>query len=366
MKRTMNIKRYFHLAALALISLTIVSCHKKDDPEFVSKPIEGNISLNIPSFAVFGETLENIISTQDLLAMLKHPGGTEDGIGLCFSIYPGMTFTDTIYHKTALKEIDKKNLTLILPDTLATVTLTLTAYPVDANYTSLTYTADITLVDTLMPSKSMTINNANANVGWPLSTDMRFTDPRDGKTYVTTMVAGAEWMKQNLAWEGSGKGYKGYDITSNALGRYYTWAEAQTACPTGWRLATENDWISLANAVTGKSYSNGETVYGIAADLLSRTYFNTLALWTYTKEVPVGENSLLSIPMLGYAQEDDSFKGIGDYAIFWEAEKDDNGLAYARYLTRGHNELLRGAYDSESFRTSVRCVRDAISDRLDQ
>ena len=36
------------------------------------------------------------------------------------------------------------------------------------------------------------------------------------------------------------------------FGKYYTWTEAQTACPEGWELPSDADFVELARKVSGK------------------------------------------------------------------------------------------------------------------
>lgn len=80
-----------------------------------------------------------------------------------------------------------------------------------------------------------------------------FTDPRDGQVYKTIRLNGKIWMVQNLNFD-LGKDCWFYDDdpkNGEKYGRLYTWESAREACPLGWRLPTDQEWSSLANAFGG-------------------------------------------------------------------------------------------------------------------
>ena len=59
-----------------------------------------------------------------------------------------------------------------------------------------------------------------------------------GNTFRTTTVEGKTWMANNLYGTESGRDYQKAEILTSLFGKYYTWTEAQTACPEGWHLPT--------------------------------------------------------------------------------------------------------------------------------
>jgi len=85
-----------------------------------------------------------------------------------------------------------------------------------------------------------------------------FLDPRDKRTYKIKRIGGHTWFMQDLASEGE----------------KYTWYEALTACPKGWRLPNNKEWEALGKEdlseftkeSNGKWWSSTETVGSGAHD----------------------------------------------------------------------------------------------------
>lgn len=84
-----------------------------------------------------------------------------------------------------------------------------------------------------------------------------YVDDRDGQVYQETRIGEQIWMTRNMSWSGGNSvGYcsvpPAFDTTTrsqnsycNEFGRLYTWNEAQTVCPSPWRLPGNEDWVEL-------------------------------------------------------------------------------------------------------------------------
>jgi len=69
----------------------------------------------------------------------------------------------------------------------------------------------------------------------------------------SVVIGGQRWMKKNLNIETPDSWCYGNSADScSKYGRLYTWEAAMTACPTGWRLPSIEDWDKLAESVGGE------------------------------------------------------------------------------------------------------------------
>lgn len=74
-----------------------------------------------------------------------------------------------------------------------------------------------------------------------------YKDPRDHKTYKVLELNGLAWFNENLKFD-TLKSIESDCITMDSCdwyGNMYTLTIAEKACPTGWRLPTDNEWALL-------------------------------------------------------------------------------------------------------------------------
>jgi len=62
----------------------------------------------------------------------------------------------------------------------------------------------------------------------------KFTDPRNGNTYKTTVIGEQTWMAEDLNY-----------------GEEFSWEQAKTACPQGWHLPYDKEWQILVDFAGG-------------------------------------------------------------------------------------------------------------------
>ena len=91
---------------------------------------------------------------------------------------------------------------------------------------------------------------ANANSG-------TFKDARDGQTYKWVRLKdGKKWMAQNLNYKTPDSWwYERKSSNGKKYGRLYTWQAAKNACPSGWRLPSDDEWWKMASYY-GKAYNS--------------------------------------------------------------------------------------------------------------
>lgn len=165
-------------------------------------------------------------------------------------------------------------------------------------------------------------------------------------------------MRQNLAWEGAGHAYGGCDVMSDIFGRYYSWTEAQTACPDGWTLPSDADWVALG-AAFGKSAEAGKDLQGLAGSLMQNLYFNGTRMWEFWRDVKITDKSGLSVMPSGYMTCDSGKfenKSLYKYAAFWTSDS-ENGSGVLRYIYHDKDIVYRGLMSQTDFASTVRCVR---------
>ncbi len=96
-------------------------------------------------------------------------------------------------------------------------------------------------------------NVANATT-WGCGDDL--VDPRDQTFYPTVLINGECWTQRNMNWianVGISSCYDDYCKLAETYGRLYDWTAAKAACPSGWSLASYNDYLYLIQSQGGMS-----------------------------------------------------------------------------------------------------------------
>lgn len=344
----MSIKKITWASALIFAIIASTSCKEKDE-ETTKLYLDGTLTISVDRYI-----LPNTTVTIDPTGV-THPEGNE--IGYCFKVTPGMDVADTV--KFADTPGDK-TISYTFGDSLGMYTISVTAFA--TGYSSSYASKNISIVD---PSLDGTVKGTGI-----LATDPHITDSRDGSVYYYTGIESdgvrTDWFRNNLAYKGAGVPYLNEEIMSEITGRYYNWEEARTACPEGWRLPGEADWVKLAKALGDKDAEAKKDFKGIAGALMADGTINTDELWEFWPEVKITNSSKLVFLPFGYLNIDgDRFTGFYNYAAFWTADSiDENGQTYGlyRYIVNkgvGLPDVLCGKADTKSFGTTIRCVRDA-------
>lgn len=328
------------LIGAATAALCVLAGCKKDDSTVTANYLDGSVSYTIPAFVAAGDVLD-VTPTG-----VSHPDG--DPYGYYWYVETLKTKRDT---SKSLTDDRSGRFTYEIPDTIGTFTLSVSAYATD--YYPSTRSRDFTI---LHPTRSLTETGIEA-------ADPSFTDTRDGQRYAYTTVAGTDWMRENLAWAGAGVSYDRCPAADPVFGRYYSWEEAKSACPSGWHLPTDAEWTALVSAASGASGLAAGADFATGAGLLmAPALLNTEKLWEFWPEVEITDAAGFCALPLGYgnlaATATGSFTGLKEYAVFWTADAAaDPNLALYRYLHVRRPEVYLGAGDRKAFVASVRCVR---------
>ena len=188
-----------------------------------------------------------------------------------------------------------------------------------------------------------------------------FKDPRDGQSYDVVKIGDLTWMAENLNYETETSACPDGDSRNcKRLGRLYTWAEAKTVCPEGWRLPTKADFEALVIAAPGNVAQSPSLSRAGAALKASDGWFKK-----GNGSDALGFNALPAGYRSAVLKADDGaitggkFDGIGGYAYFWSATEDSENPesnAYYLFLSFSSDAASLNAFAKEDFR-SVRCVR---------
>lgn len=336
----MKLYRCLVPAVLVLGFALTTGCKKEE--ETTSESLTGTLRLTLPEFVEPGYTKTFMIDT-----MMTVSRSDKGPIGYRF-VDPVTSIPDTLVSADGV--IRKHYYTFTASGSLESQTLTFYAFTdADAPYYGTSASGKFTIVKPGVGSGTSITNFDTKSSVKPV------VDPRDGHSYYWTIIGGNIWMRQNLAWAGAGKPYHLCEAMTGVFGRYYTWEEAQTACPEGWHLPADAEWTSMMTGAAPK-----KDLPGLAGRVMADLYFNGDKMWEYWREVPISDELLLSVMPVGYAtigEGDYSFSGLNTYAAFWTADEED-GLGVCRYIFHNKDIVYRGKMSKTEFAASVRCIAD--------
>ena len=305
----------FFAAALCLISA--YSC--KDDETSTYYSLSGLEMDGAVAFVAKGDT-QHI--TLDVSSLTTTASSMPKTIGIYYQVNtePRDTLTKDIVADPVLDFTYKVN---------DTGSYTLTCYAYDVSGEQYSSSASVTF---------KAIDPATALTGL-------YGTVQAGKKYIEVNAGGLTWMAQNLYETPAGLPYEQCEILNSVFGRYYTYEEALTACPTGWRLPTAAEWDVLGTD---------------AAALMADVYFLEEQLWPYCKEVSITNALHFNAIPVGYIDRTYMYNtnsGEREYAMFWTADAKDASLAYYRYIFGKNPVLQKGEGSRTSLALSVRCVK---------
>ncbi len=302
-------------AALAMLPL---SC-KKDETTETKPGLSGITISSAPAYVAKGQKLTMTIDVSDITRSdeTKDPGA----IGLYWKVNEGdqITITEDISAGTEY-EVE------CTPEELGTYSITCCAYAVDNSFYSCSASTSFKAID---PAASLT-------------GDIPVRQP--GEKYAQFTSGGLTWMAENLYETASGLSYNNCNVMDSVFGRYYTYNEALTACPSGWRLPTAAEFDALGTD---------------SGSLMAAVSFLDSEIWPYNKEVSVTNATGFSALAVGYIDRtiiETFVTGEHEYAMFWTSDKDGD-LAQYRYLFAKDKEVHKGLGSPVSLALSVRCVK---------
>lgn len=358
---TMGYRKLNSLIIIAACALVLGSCKKDDDSSTVLPSLSGTLKFDVPEYIPQNAFIRMTPSG------VTHPDG--NNIGYYWKVTTPMPKADTTRYENGLDKNGNPSdgtFKYTFPDTLKTYTVGCYAFASGYSYSNATRYCTVVKGG---------IDGSITGLGLSSAQTVEI----EGKKYPYVTVGDVDWMCRNVADPSAGAPYMNYLAMDDVFGRYYSYEEALTICPSGWELPTDADWTSLAEAAGAEEPEVVHSdIKGVAAALMGDGSFNEEKLWEYWPEVGDITNAIgVSMIPVGYVMLNDKdteaknhefidytypnaqFKGYMNYAAFWTADEvqDEDGMAYYRYVIATQPDLMIGKTSTTSFGASVRCIR---------
>jgi len=163
-------------------------------------------------------------------------------------------------------------------------------------------------------------------------------DSRDGKEYKTVRIGKQTWIARNLDYEASGSVcYNNKPENCAKYGRLYNWTIALKACPSGWRLPSDDEWQRLLD---------------FAGDDVAGKKLKAKNGWTGNG---TDEYGFFALPG-GYNEPDGTFSSLGTFGVWWSSSEANASDAYRRSMSSYNN--VRKLNLGKNYSISVRCLKD--------
>lgn len=341
MKRNYNI---IHALALTAVMVLCFSC-KKDETTATKNYLDGSLKVEDVDFY---QPTEAVVKFK--VSGISHPKGNKMLLS-----YKLNEKTDTIKDReyTADKAFEFE---VKMPSDPGDYSMTISILPEDkSDYYSASSNATLHV-----------IHQQKSYTGYEVPSQHKFTDPRDGKTYPYVKVGETEWMCTNMAYAGKDEEL-GIPFHSSVMdipwGRIYNWEDACKACPEGWQLPSDADFVALAGHFNPEaSYSVGQQCKGVSGSFIMKGQFNGADLWPYNPDIKIPAEPLFCALPAGWVNipvdSDYKYHSFMEVAAFWTSDRSgyENQAIY-RHINLDSNVLMIGSGDADTMGMSVRCIK---------
>ncbi|MBO4585751.1 MAG: hypothetical protein J5675_04025 [Bacteroidales bacterium] len=303
----------------AAICLVMAASCNKDEETTTKSSLSGLYLKGGSHYVAKGTTLDFQI---DLSSLTTSGDSMPDSVGVYWQV--NSVIKDTLSTNIARKPVKGFSYTA---DTLGRYTVY--CYAFADNNSQYPSTASTTFI-AIDPSNSVTGLAGKRSIG---------------QKYLQVSLGGLIWTAENIYETPGGYSYLDCDVMDSVFGRYYSYEDALTACPEGWRLPTQAEWDAL-DQDTGK--------------LMAEAYFLGDRMWPHCKEVSITNQLGFNAIPAGYFDTtiiNDSVSGLNEYAAFWTSDAKDATLAHYRYIFGTYPKMQKGEGSRTSLALSVRCVK---------
>ena len=204
----------------------------------------------------------------------------------------------------------------------------------------------------------------------------------DGNVYNTVIIGTQVWMKENLKTMKYNDGTRIPNVTDgkqwgklttgaycwlyndattqkSPLGALYNWYAVETGklCPTGWHVASDEEWTTLHNYLGG---------YQLAGGKLKET---DTTYWIGPNTGATNESGFTALA-IGYLDKDNGLFLLLDRAAFWwtstyepglaliQANKDQQAGPWMRVIFDNQSSIKANNSYAKTYGFSVRCMKD--------
>ena len=184
-----------------------------------------------------------------------------------------------------------------------------------------------------------------------------FTDARDNQTYDSIQIGSQTWMMQNLNFEATEGSWVYADSSFNApvYGRLYNWEAARTACPSGWHLPSDSEWMDLEMQL-GMNWSTVSSIGWRGADEGNELKEAGTSHWNSLNLGATNSSGFSALP--GGRYYNGNFGDLMDDAYFWTRSSNGSLNAWYRRLSSDIGTIGRSDVGNIEYGFSVRCVKD--------
>jgi len=305
-----------------LVTAALASCKKNEDD--TTKPSIYGLSIdNHPSYVGLGETVNFDLNLDNIYTSDNKDPGT---LGIFWQV-------NTEKRDTTTRDALKINPTYSYTFTeLGSYTIAAYLFTLNDSY----YVAsEKTTVQAIDPETALS---------YPKDMSMH-TEILDGESYYVVNIGNLKWLAENLHVKSSGRNYQDCPVMATVFGKYYTWEEAQLACPDGWRLPTAQEFDNCLGTESGA--------------LMADATFLEKKMWTYWPQVVISNDKHFNALPVGYTDlaAVQGTTGLNEYAIWWTSD-DEDGYGIYRYIYCEEPKVKAGRGSISSLALSVRCVKD--------
>ena len=338
-------------AAVAVMALSF-SCKEK---ETTKEYMDGDLLFKgeMPSYVRAGDVYEFTVGG------VTAPDGTKVGYYI----------TEPVNGKKDTLDNNNLRFRLEIPDTLGYFFVSAAAYAVESSdkyYATYAYRYFTVVSDDPVKGSLSGISKRPGDVSVSV----------DGRYYSANKIGDQYWFNSNLAYirrasdgsESFGHSFEDSPAMQNIFGAFYTWEEAKNACPDGWHLPTDREWVEMLKALGAPADLKPlETSPVGAGKLMAPVQFNGNNMWDYYRDVTIKDEAIGAIPA-GYATISDGaykFYGKNNYAVFWTIDEHE-GMGVYRYIFAQKDNVYVATADKKAFAANVRCVKRMMRERWKQ